>query len=1082
MQRNFRSMFSPGWWSSFWRPARQHGPRRRRSAPLGVRQLETRLTPSLSTLASFGFAPAGASPEAGLVMDGSGNLYGTAYSGGPSNAGTIFEIAHGSGTLTVLASFNGANGLNPDGALILDSSGNLYGTTVYGGAAGDGTVFQVAAGSGTITTLASFNLAGGTNPRGALIMDGSGNLYGTTQFGGAFGTSSDDGTVFELAQGSGTITTLASFNPTVGSHPLAGLVMDGSGNLYGTTFDGGASGYGTVFELAQGSGAITTLASFDSTDGANPHAPLVLDSSGNLYGTTYGGGRIGHGTVFELATGSGTITTLALIANYPVAGLVMDGSGNLYGTGSGSGPIFSSPGTVFEVAKGAGGFTFTTLASFNGTDGSDPQAGLVLDSSGNLYGTTAAGGAGYGTAFELAQGTGTITTLASFVVPNGANPSANVIADSSGNLYGTTQNGGTFGYGTVFEVAAGSGTVTTLGSFDGSDGSDPRGGLVMDGSGNLYGTTYTGGLYGYGTVFKVAAGSSTITRLTSFNSSDGANPVGSMILDSSGDLYGATYDGGSTLNAGEGTVFELAHGSHKVTTLALLSYPLAGLVMDGSGNLYGTASGVGPLVSGPGSVFEVAAGSGTATTLASFIRVPYVGHPHGGLFMDGSGDLFGTTYDGGPGNAGTVFEVAAGSGKITTLASFSLSGTGGVGPAAGVVVDSFGNVYGTTSARGTVFVVPAGSGAATTLVSFNWANGANPTADLIRDAQGALFGTTNSGGAFGGGTVFELPGVAVADQWTGANSALDTNWSDGANWSLGTPPSTGQTVVFTDNASVKSFTSTVDSGFTNTIGVLNIDSTWGGTITVNSPLSVAGNFTLASGSFGGSGAVTIAAQGSQWTGGTIVVGSGGFTNTGTLSVNTAGGNLILTGAGTLTNNGTIDEVGTNSLVLENSATLSNAAGATFDLTGSAGASQSGGGTFANAGLLEKTGGTSTIGQHHAQQHGDGGGSRRHPGHLCGGDPGFRQHPHGRRLDGDRRFRGPLEAGHHFRRPLDNPRGQCHRHARRRERRFQQPPGAADDRHGGQPQPAGRPGLHDGRGANRQGQSIAGPGQRADGQW
>jgi uncharacterized repeat protein (TIGR03803 family) len=922
-----------------------------------VRQLETRLTPSLSTVASFGLAPAGASPQAGLVMDGSGNLYGAAASGGPSNAGTVFEIAHGGGALSVLASFNGTNGANPYGTLILDSSGNLYGTTANGGASGWGTVFEVAHGSGTISTLASFNYTDGASPRGALIMDGSGNLYGTTYQGGANGY----GTVFELAAGSGTITALASFDKTDGANPWGGLVMDGSGNLYGTTYQGGASGYGTVFEVAQGSGTITTLASFDKTDGANPYDALVLDGSGNLYGTTYQGGAHPYGTVFELAQGSGTITTLAsfdsLNGRYPVAGLVMDGSGNLYGTTTQD--SVSGAGMVFEVARGSS--TITTLATFNGTDGANPVGGLLLDASGNLYGTTAGGGTGYGTAFELAQGSGTITTLAAFLVPNGANPYANVITDSSGNLYGTTQYGGTFGFGTVFEVAAGSGTITSLGSFDGTNGSDPLGGLVMDGSGNLYGTNYGGGGHGDGTIFEVGQGKDRITRLASFKfDTTGARPVGGLILDGSGNLYGTTSSGGAFSG---GTVFDLAQGSGKITTLhsflaANEGYrPLAGLVMDGSGNLYGTTFQGGALdLSGYGTVFELPAGSGNNTTLASFNNRTDGSHPHSALIMDSSGNLYGTAYAGGASGDGTVFELAAGSGTLTTLASFS--GTDGTNPAAGVVVDSFGNVYGTTSGGGfyggTAFVVPAGSGTIITLATFG-----GTSASLLRDTQGNLFGTTPGGGAFGAGTVFELPTAAAADQWTGANSAVDTNWSDGANWSLGTPPGPGQTVVFTNNSSVKSFTSTVDAGFTNTIGVLEIDSTWGGTITVNSPLSVAGNFTLASGSFGGNGAVTIAAQGSQWTGGEILVGSGGFTNTGRLTINTAGGNLILTGAGTLTNNGTIDEFGTNNLLLENSATLSNATGATFDLTANGGVSQAGGGSFANAGILEKTGGTGT---------------------------------------------------------------------------------------------------------------------------
>ena len=214
--------------------------------------------------------------------------------------------------LTDLASFNGTNGEEPIGGLLMDRSGNLYGTTWMGGASGDGTVFEVAQGSGTITTLASFNGANGANPYATLIMDGNGNLYGTTGYGGEGGYN--HGTVFELAQGSGTITTLASFNATNGANPVAGVIMDGNGNLYGTTFGAAGGAYpvnhGTVFELAKGSGTITTLASFSSS---NPAAGLIMDSSGNLYGTTgaFATGDSGDGTVFELAKGSDIITTLA---------------------------------------------------------------------------------------------------------------------------------------------------------------------------------------------------------------------------------------------------------------------------------------------------------------------------------------------------------------------------------------------------------------------------------------------------------------------------------------------------------------------------------------------------------------------------------------------------------------------------------------------------------------------------------------------------------------------------------------------------------------------------------------------------
>jgi len=683
-------------------PAKTAPQRRHRFRP-SPETLETRVTPSygLSTLASF-FAPNGSEPYASLIMDSSGNLYGTAYAGGASGDGTVFELAHGGGTLTTPASFHRTNGQSPECTLIMDSSGDLYGTTYGGGASSDGTVFELAQGGGTLTTLASFNGTDGQYPEAGVIMDNSGNLYGTTYRGGA----SSDGTVFELAQGSGTITTLASFNGTNGLYAESALIMDSSGNLYGTTHQGGASNEGTVFELAPGSGTLITLASFNGTNGEHPESALIMDDSGNLYGTTYGGGASGDGTVFEMAQGSGTLTTLAL---------------------------------------------------FSGANGQGPGGALIMDSSGNLYGTTWVGpGPGDGTVFELAQGSGTITTLASFLAPNGENPYAGLIMDSSGNVYGTTWNGGASSNGTVFEMAPGSGTITTLALFNGANGQGPGGALIMDGSGNLYGTTSEGGASNDGTVFELAHGSGAITTLASFNGANGDYPLGALVMDSSGNLYGTTDFGGAS---NDGTVFKLAHGSGTITTLASFNGtngegPHAGLIMDSSGNLYGTTVVGGAC--GYGSVFELAHGSGTITTLASFTPPngsnPY--EPYAPLIMDSSGNLYGTTGWGGAGGDGAVFELAHGSGTITTLASFN-STTGGLGYwAGGLVMDSSGNLYGT--ADYTVFELAHGSGTLTALASLNGSNEFGTEGSLIRDSSGNLYGTTWNGGAGGEGTVFVL--------------------------------------------------------------------------------------------------------------------------------------------------------------------------------------------------------------------------------------------------------------------------------------------------------------------------------------
>ena len=204
--------------------------------------------------------------------------------GGASNDGQVIEIAKGGGTITTLASFSGSNGGNPMlAAPTEDAAGDLFGTTIYGGASGDGTVFEIAKGSGKITVLAAiFNGTNGSLPYGGVVEDAAGNLFGTAYQGG----TSNYGTVFEVVKGSGTITTVASFNNANGANPLGGLIEDAAGNLFGTAYQGGNWYDGSVFEIARGSSTITTLASFSGTNGENPGASLLEDASGDLFGTT----------------------------------------------------------------------------------------------------------------------------------------------------------------------------------------------------------------------------------------------------------------------------------------------------------------------------------------------------------------------------------------------------------------------------------------------------------------------------------------------------------------------------------------------------------------------------------------------------------------------------------------------------------------------------------------------------------------------------------------------------------------------------------------------------------------------------
>jgi uncharacterized repeat protein (TIGR03803 family) len=370
-------------------------------------------------LHSFAGGADGATPHAGLVVDTSGNLYGTTTAGGTSDLGTVFKL-DATGKETVLYSFaGGADGATPNAGLVLDPSGNLCGTTTSGGTSSLGTVFKLDM-TGTETFLYSFTGAtDGATPRAGLLLDPSGILYGTTAAGG----TSNAGTVFKLNT-TGTEAVLYSFTGKAdGGNPQAGLVLDTAGDLFGTTSSGGSfvdlcayGGCGVVFKLDT-TGAETVLYAFtDGVDGGFPQAGLVLDAAGNLYGTASGGGSADDGVVFRLDTaGKETVLysfTGSADGSGPQGTLIFDHADNLYGTAFAGGA--SNRGTVFELDTAG---KVTVLHTFTGEDGATPYAGLVLDGAGNLYGTTTAGGASsnLGTVFDL---TPDFSLSASGLAPN----------------------------------------------------------------------------------------------------------------------------------------------------------------------------------------------------------------------------------------------------------------------------------------------------------------------------------------------------------------------------------------------------------------------------------------------------------------------------------------------------------------------------------------------------------------------------------------------------------------------------------------------------------------------------------------
>jgi uncharacterized repeat protein (TIGR03803 family) len=353
---------------------------------------------ALTTLYSFTNKFDGSQPYAGLALGNDGNFYGTCFDGGTNDLGSVFKISPG-GALTPLFSFSFTNGETPTAGLTQGADGNFYGTTFEGGSNFNfGTVFEIST-NGVFNSLYSFTGGSdGAYPYAGLVQGANGAFYGTTLDGGASG----DGVVFQITA-AGALTPLYSFtNGVDGSQPRATLILASDGTFYGTTFAGGSSGYGVVFSITA-AGALTPLHSFNGgSDGANPVGQLTQGTNGVLYGTAYAGGANGDGTVFQITTGGAFSVPYSFTGGsdgaYPAAGLALGSDGNFYGTTYGGGT--NSDGGIFKITpQGA----LTPLYLFTGgDDGSSSLALLVQGNDGNFYGTTQYGGSnGDGVVFSI---------------------------------------------------------------------------------------------------------------------------------------------------------------------------------------------------------------------------------------------------------------------------------------------------------------------------------------------------------------------------------------------------------------------------------------------------------------------------------------------------------------------------------------------------------------------------------------------------------------------------------------------------------------------------------------------------------
>ncbi len=655
--------------------------------------------------------------------------------------GTVYKLVNngdGNWTETVLHSFTGASdGAFPNDGVNFDVAGNIYGSTSDGGACSDlgcGKIFKLTNNSGTWTESIVYTFTGGSDgadPSG-VIFDSAGNMYGVTSGGGS---SCSCGTVFELTPTATGVTEklLYSFaGGADGNFPISDLVLDGNGNLYGTTLFGGAGSCkcGTVFELSSGSDAWTkaTLYSFaGANDGASPVGRLIYNS-GVLYGATQTGGGNnsactgGCGTIFQLSLTSGVWSESILHKFNGTDGsdpesLIQDTAGNLHGV-AGSGGM-GGLGEVFQLTPTSNSWTESTMHAFDTVDGENSQAsasGLISDAGGNLYGTTQTGGLyNAGTVFEmvLTGSTWTEKILYNFKGGAGGNqPQGTLTFDAAGNLYGVTFAGGVnrqywcgntppLGCGTVFKLThtGDAWTASTIYTFceviECPDGSHPFSSLVSDGAGNLYGISATGGslncTFGCGVVFRLTPTGDTWTESVLLATGKCFNSQPGLTIDAAGNLFCAA---GSE-------IVQLSNSGGNWTWNNIFSFrggaagigPNSNLIFDASGNLYGTNRSGG--ADNLGTVFMLSPVSGgwQEKTLFSFTDASDESKPNGGLAFDSAGNLFGTTAAGN----GAVFELKRNSGSWVHVRLHTFGGgTDGIGPNVGLAVDASGHVYGTT--------------------------------------------------------------------------------------------------------------------------------------------------------------------------------------------------------------------------------------------------------------------------------------------------------------------------------------------------------------------------------------------------
>ncbi len=592
----------------------------------------------------------GSNSNGDMVEVSDGVFIGTTASAAEFNGGSLFRFSLEDG-FSILHSFQPAtDGGNPVGAIAFNNN-TIYGACSSGGSAGFGTCFSYNL-TGLFTVQHNF-LGGvmGSYPQGGLILGSDELLYGTSQFGGAH----SQGSIFKVNPAGGAFEIIYDINSATadGRYPFGRLVESSDGVFMGTCSEGGTNGTGTVFKITSG-GVFTRLRSLQPTnDGGFPKSGLVKGNDEILYGVTEFGGQNGFGTIYSITEAGAFVKILDMEfsanGSHPRGTLAFDGNNSLVGTGSDGGA--NNFGTLFTLSTPD--LSLTKLHDFSlPIEGSTPVS--IYRNGVEFYGITQLGGLfNTGTFFKIGLD-GTKEVLHDFNPEvGGQNPNGDLFLGDDGYYYGTSRFGGQFNSGTVFKIST-EGEITVLHDFDGTLGQFPYGGVVKHSNGLIYGTTITGGEFTDGIVFSVSEAGDFNVLTSFFGFFEGGSPEGSLTIGADSNIYGTTTQGGSS---GVGSLFQINPEESSVTALHFFSDGMEGgtpkgkLLLHSDGNLYGTTT---TGVNGGGSIFRYNLTTGIEL-LHGFMPGSDGFECIGGLAEDEVGTVYGFCSSGGLLNSGTVF-------------------------------------------------------------------------------------------------------------------------------------------------------------------------------------------------------------------------------------------------------------------------------------------------------------------------------------------------------------------------------------------------------------------------------------------